>query len=73
MQSSFPRAFKVINKKKKKKEEKSKKESIVNKTTKLCMAIKHKILSERKKKIEKSNTVVKMVMPKGVYTLITWN
>jgi hypothetical protein len=37
------------------------------------MAIKHKILSERKKKIEKSNTVVKMVMPKGVYTLITWN
>jgi len=72
MQSSFPRGFKVINKKKKK-EEKSKKESIVNKTAILCMAIKHKILSERKKKIEKSNTVVKMVMPKGVYTLITWN
>jgi hypothetical protein len=37
------------------------------------MAIKNKILSERKKKTEKSNTMVKMVMPKVVHTLIAWN
>jgi hypothetical protein len=37
------------------------------------MTIKHKILSERNKKIEKSNTMVRMVMPKVVHTLITWN
>jgi len=37
------------------------------------MAIKHKILSERKKKIEKSNTMVRMVMPKIIHPLIAWN
>jgi len=37
------------------------------------MGIKHKILSEKKKKTEKPNKMVRMVMPIIVHPLIAWN